>query len=211
MAISETKTLLLIYPQTTFNQSRNTCIFQLNIFPSSHWNCDGRLLCVNGSYHPGNPLGVPWWTEPATRCMWMSSTAITTVCSPCRLFNKLKGQMSEISTQRGDRCSEKMSVGSRIINTWTQNSCLVLVSSLLSCSLCFVPLQRIANLLPAWYYNFRVTMVTWGDPELSCCDSSTVSFITGNQLKTLWECSETLGKSDLGAVFYLQIAASYLY
>ncbi|NWY75223.1 PTPRO phosphatase, partial [Erithacus rubecula] len=37
---------------------------------------------------------------------------------------------------------------------------------------------RIANLLPAWYYNFRVTMVTWGDPELSCCDSSTVSFIT---------------------------------
>ncbi|XP_056338459.1 receptor-type tyrosine-protein phosphatase O [Oenanthe melanoleuca] len=37
---------------------------------------------------------------------------------------------------------------------------------------------RIANLLPAWYYNFRVTMVSWGDPELSCCDSSTVSFIT---------------------------------
>ncbi|VTJ65530.1 Hypothetical predicted protein, partial [Marmota monax] len=38
--------------------------------------------------------------------------------------------------------------------------------------------QRIANLLPAWYYNFRVTMVTWGEPELSCCDSSTISFIT---------------------------------
>ncbi|GAB0177102.1 receptor-type tyrosine-protein phosphatase O [Grus japonensis] len=38
--------------------------------------------------------------------------------------------------------------------------------------------ERIANLLPAWYYNFRVTMVTWGDPELSCCDSSTISFIT---------------------------------
>ncbi|XP_069084560.1 receptor-type tyrosine-protein phosphatase O isoform X2 [Pleurodeles waltl] len=37
---------------------------------------------------------------------------------------------------------------------------------------------RIANLLPAWYYNFRVTMVTWGDPEASCCDSSTISFIT---------------------------------
>ncbi|NWQ80107.1 PTPRO phosphatase, partial [Columbina picui] len=37
---------------------------------------------------------------------------------------------------------------------------------------------RIANLLPAWYYNFRVTMVTWGDPEMSCCDSSTISFIT---------------------------------
>ncbi|KAM7177723.1 receptor-type tyrosine-protein phosphatase O isoform 1-T1 [Macrochelys suwanniensis] len=37
---------------------------------------------------------------------------------------------------------------------------------------------KIANLLPAWYYNFRVTMVTWGDPELSCCDSSTISFIT---------------------------------
>ncbi|XP_039360770.1 receptor-type tyrosine-protein phosphatase O isoform X7 [Mauremys reevesii] len=37
---------------------------------------------------------------------------------------------------------------------------------------------KIANLLPAWYYNFRVTMVTWGDPELSCCDSSTISYIT---------------------------------
>ncbi|XP_075459141.1 receptor-type tyrosine-protein phosphatase O isoform X3 [Ascaphus truei] len=37
---------------------------------------------------------------------------------------------------------------------------------------------RAANLLPAWYYNFRVTMVTWGEPELSCCDSSTISFIT---------------------------------
>nr|XP_016852064.1 PREDICTED: receptor-type tyrosine-protein phosphatase O isoform X2 [Anolis carolinensis] len=37
---------------------------------------------------------------------------------------------------------------------------------------------RIGNLLPAWYYNFRVTMVTWGEPELSCCDSSTISFIT---------------------------------
>ncbi|XP_015208471.1 receptor-type tyrosine-protein phosphatase O isoform X2 [Lepisosteus oculatus] len=37
---------------------------------------------------------------------------------------------------------------------------------------------RVTDLLPAWYYNFRVTMVTWGEPELSCCDSSTVSFIT---------------------------------
>ncbi|XP_019371131.1 PREDICTED: receptor-type tyrosine-protein phosphatase O isoform X2 [Gavialis gangeticus] len=37
---------------------------------------------------------------------------------------------------------------------------------------------RITSLLPAWYYNFRVTMVTWGDPELSCCDSSTISFVT---------------------------------
>ncbi|KAJ7329211.1 hypothetical protein JRQ81_015385 [Phrynocephalus forsythii] len=37
---------------------------------------------------------------------------------------------------------------------------------------------RIGSLLPAWYYNFRVTMVTWGDPELSCCDGSTISFIT---------------------------------
>ncbi|KAG9490911.1 hypothetical protein GDO78_006308 [Eleutherodactylus coqui] len=37
---------------------------------------------------------------------------------------------------------------------------------------------RLNNLLPAWYYNFRVTMVTWGDPELSCCDTSTLSFIT---------------------------------
>lgn len=39
--------------------------------------------------------------------------------------------------------------------------------------------QRVTDLLPAWYYNFRVTMVTWGDPPLSCCDGSTVSFVTG--------------------------------
>uniref|UniRef100_A0A6Q2X3W5 Protein-tyrosine-phosphatase n=1 Tax=Esox lucius TaxID=8010 RepID=A0A6Q2X3W5_ESOLU len=37
---------------------------------------------------------------------------------------------------------------------------------------------RVTDLLPAWFYNFRVSMVTWGDPPLSCCDSSTVSFIT---------------------------------
>ncbi|XP_039203539.1 receptor-type tyrosine-protein phosphatase O isoform X1 [Crotalus tigris] len=37
---------------------------------------------------------------------------------------------------------------------------------------------KIDNLLPAWYYNFRVTMVTWGEPELSCCDTSTIGFIT---------------------------------
>ncbi|KAK1906945.1 Receptor-type tyrosine-protein phosphatase O, partial [Dissostichus eleginoides] len=38
--------------------------------------------------------------------------------------------------------------------------------------------SRVTDLLPAWYYNFRVSMVTWGDPPLSCCDRSTVSFIT---------------------------------
>ncbi|XP_034530063.1 receptor-type tyrosine-protein phosphatase O isoform X3 [Notolabrus celidotus] len=37
---------------------------------------------------------------------------------------------------------------------------------------------RVTDLLPAWYYNFRVSMVTWGDPLLSCCESSTVSFVT---------------------------------
>ncbi|XP_060758858.1 receptor-type tyrosine-protein phosphatase O isoform X2 [Neoarius graeffei] len=37
---------------------------------------------------------------------------------------------------------------------------------------------RVTDLLPAWYYKFRVTMVTWGDPPLSCCDDSTVSFVT---------------------------------
>ncbi|KAK2882794.1 receptor-type tyrosine-protein phosphatase O isoform X1 [Channa argus] len=37
---------------------------------------------------------------------------------------------------------------------------------------------RVTDLLPAWYYNFRVSMVTWGDPPLSCCDSSTASFVT---------------------------------
>ncbi|XP_073420710.1 receptor-type tyrosine-protein phosphatase O isoform X8 [Dendrobates tinctorius] len=37
---------------------------------------------------------------------------------------------------------------------------------------------KLNSLLPAWYYNFRVTMVTWGEPEQSCCDTSTLSFIT---------------------------------
>ncbi|KAM9771866.1 LOW QUALITY PROTEIN: receptor-type tyrosine-protein phosphatase O [Syngnathus typhle] len=37
---------------------------------------------------------------------------------------------------------------------------------------------RVTDLLPAWYYKFRVTMVTWGEPPLTCCDGSTVSFIT---------------------------------
>ncbi|XP_077565336.1 receptor-type tyrosine-protein phosphatase O isoform X2 [Stigmatopora nigra] len=37
---------------------------------------------------------------------------------------------------------------------------------------------RVTDLLPAWYYNFRVTMVTWGEPPLSCCDGATVSFVT---------------------------------
>ncbi|KAM6987112.1 receptor-type tyrosine-protein phosphatase O-like isoform 2-T2 [Aplochiton taeniatus] len=37
---------------------------------------------------------------------------------------------------------------------------------------------RVTDLLPAWYYNFRVTMVTWGDPSQSCCDSSTAIFVT---------------------------------
>uniref|UniRef100_A0A1A8RMH6 Protein tyrosine phosphatase, receptor type, O n=2 Tax=Nothobranchius rachovii TaxID=451742 RepID=A0A1A8RMH6_9TELE len=37
---------------------------------------------------------------------------------------------------------------------------------------------RVTDLLPAWYYSFRVSMVTWGEPPLTCCDSSTVSFIT---------------------------------
>ncbi|XP_068611331.1 LOW QUALITY PROTEIN: receptor-type tyrosine-protein phosphatase O [Brachionichthys hirsutus] len=42
----------------------------------------------------------------------------------------------------------------------------------------FIASVRVTDLLPAWYYNFRVSMVTWGDPPLSCCDTSTVSFIT---------------------------------
>lgn len=76
VAISETKTSLLIYPQAPLNQTRNTYLFQLNILPSSHWNCDGRLLCVNCSYHPGNPLTFPWWAEPVTKWMWMSNIPI---------------------------------------------------------------------------------------------------------------------------------------
>ncbi|CAB1413273.1 unnamed protein product [Pleuronectes platessa] len=37
---------------------------------------------------------------------------------------------------------------------------------------------RVTDLLPAWYYSFRVSMVTWGEPPLGCCDGSTVSFVT---------------------------------
>ncbi|XP_018107293.1 receptor-type tyrosine-protein phosphatase O isoform X2 [Xenopus laevis] len=36
---------------------------------------------------------------------------------------------------------------------------------------------KVTDLLPAWYYKFRVTMATWGEPQLSCCDT-TVSFVT---------------------------------
>uniref|UniRef100_A0A8C5PGA9 Protein tyrosine phosphatase receptor type O n=1 Tax=Leptobrachium leishanense TaxID=445787 RepID=A0A8C5PGA9_9ANUR len=36
----------------------------------------------------------------------------------------------------------------------------------------------VTSLLPAWYYNFRVTMVTWAEPERRCCDTSAVSIIT---------------------------------
>ncbi|XP_068162464.1 receptor-type tyrosine-protein phosphatase O isoform X2 [Antennarius striatus] len=42
----------------------------------------------------------------------------------------------------------------------------------------FIASVRVTDLLPAWYYIFRVSMVTWGDPPLSCCDTPTVSFIT---------------------------------
>lgn len=45
--------------------------------------------------------------------------------------------------------------------------------------------QRVTDLLPAWYYNFRVSMVTWGEPPLSCCDSSAVTFVTG--MTSGWE------------------------
>lgn len=82
----------------------------------------------------------------------------------------------------------------------------MLVNFLLSCCLSFVSLQRIANLLPAWYYNFRVTMVTWGDPELSCCDSSTISFITGKQhSEETMEMMPEAGGWGKNAVFHLQI------
>lgn len=95
-------------------------------------------------------------------------------------------------------------LGTRFINiVMFYKSRLMLVNFVLRCCLPFVTLQRIANLLPAWYYNFRVTMVTWGDPEMSCCDSSTISFITGKQPpeKTV----ELLRRSDLDVAFHLHI------
>lgn len=66
-----------------------------------------------------------------------------------------------------------------LMTSWKQIYLKNVTFALVFCLLTFSFIQRIANLLPAWYYNFRVTMVTWGDPELSCCDSSTISFITG--------------------------------
>ncbi|KTF78995.1 hypothetical protein cypCar_00046140 [Cyprinus carpio] len=38
--------------------------------------------------------------------------------------------------------------------------------------------QRVTDLLPGWFYKFRVTMETWSEPALICCDASTVSFVT---------------------------------
>lgn len=42
-------------------------------------------------------------------------------------------------------------------------------------------------------------MVTWGDPELSCCDSSTISFITGEYWKkgSVRECHEQVPKDHI--------------
>uniref|UniRef100_A0A673FQR8 Receptor-type tyrosine-protein phosphatase O-like n=1 Tax=Sinocyclocheilus rhinocerous TaxID=307959 RepID=A0A673FQR8_9TELE len=37
---------------------------------------------------------------------------------------------------------------------------------------------RVTDLLPAWFYQFRVTMETWSEPALVCCNASTVSFVT---------------------------------
>nr|XP_033808014.1 receptor-type tyrosine-protein phosphatase O isoform X2 [Geotrypetes seraphini] len=37
---------------------------------------------------------------------------------------------------------------------------------------------RITDLRPAWFYSFRVNMVTWGVPELRCCDTPIVSLVT---------------------------------
>uniref|UniRef100_A0A8C1BCL2 Protein-tyrosine-phosphatase n=1 Tax=Cyprinus carpio carpio TaxID=630221 RepID=A0A8C1BCL2_CYPCA len=37
---------------------------------------------------------------------------------------------------------------------------------------------RVTDLLPGWFYKFRVTMETWSEPALICCDASTVSFVT---------------------------------
>lgn len=106
-----------------------------------------------------------------------------------------------------------MSVGTGFVNIVVfYKSHLMTANFLLRCCLSFVTSQKIANLLPAWYYNFRVTMVTWGDPELSCCDSSTISFITGKQLSEksveMLPGAELLRKSDLGVVSHLQILAS---
>ncbi|XP_048410177.1 receptor-type tyrosine-protein phosphatase O isoform X4 [Stegostoma tigrinum] len=38
--------------------------------------------------------------------------------------------------------------------------------------------MTVTNLQPASRYEFRVTMVSWGDPEMSCCDRSIMSYIT---------------------------------
>ncbi|GCC33290.1 hypothetical protein chiPu_0011759 [Chiloscyllium punctatum] len=38
--------------------------------------------------------------------------------------------------------------------------------------------MTVTNLQPASRYEFRVTMVSWGEPEMSCCDRSLMSYIT---------------------------------
>ncbi|XP_067915086.1 receptor-type tyrosine-protein phosphatase O isoform X2 [Heterodontus francisci] len=38
--------------------------------------------------------------------------------------------------------------------------------------------MTVTNLQPASRYEFRVTMVSWGEPENSCCDRSLTSYIT---------------------------------
>jgi len=63
VTIAESKTLVLMYPQTLFNQNRKADIFQLNILPSEF--CDGRLLCRNHSRCPGNQ-----WEVPVVRRAW---------------------------------------------------------------------------------------------------------------------------------------------
>ncbi|KAK3544452.1 hypothetical protein QTP86_012435 [Hemibagrus guttatus] len=61
---------------------------------------------------------------------------------------------------------------------WTTYYEIAATASVIASVVKMISYSRVTDLLPAWYYNFRVTMVTWGEPPLSCCDGSTASFVT---------------------------------
>ncbi|XP_061570376.1 receptor-type tyrosine-protein phosphatase O-like isoform X1 [Cololabis saira] len=79
---------------------------------------------------------------------------------------------------------------------------------------------RVTDLLPAWYYSFRVSMVTWGDPPLSCCDGSTVGFVTAPEaphissvdyvqglLLVVWDYGELFSDLTHSRILHWQVTA----
>lgn len=182
VTISESKRLFLIYLKNPINQEKRAHVERVNE-RSPWWLTWDRVLWLKQqSCH--NQL----WSSHTL--FWMNSNA----------------KLQNLPLEQEVRAQSNSSMSGHWIYKYCSiffKSHYILVNFLLSCCLSFFSLQRIANLLPAWYYNFRVTMVTWGDPELSCCDSSTISFITGKQHSHGNDArSRRMGKN---AVFHLRI------